>query len=351
MAEIKNVAYVHSKICDAIITAAHELDKLRINGIVYGRGYRGFSRVASLYFRDDQIFTEVELLSYAFFISQFYSSIDSDKIRIIIPHDYVMIMDLLCAHEKVSEVLYLEEGDLSYTLDQNIHKSEIQSSLLSQPIQIVMRQLGFKCDEIRWGRFKPTWFSDAYGKYKGIIASNSSAFQYFSGSRMFINIASLDIVPAEFSIILIQGFLGPEQAMNTLLSNHCIKADPSMIKNAIAKAFMKYLEIAVERLRTDGQKIVVKAHPSFNRQILQSLIHVNGDGCVLWEDTELEYLTRKTELGHVNFSKFFIIGNTSCVRYFLERRQDAHNLFLITNDEIAVTSLSFLFEQMEKKKG
>jgi len=347
--KIKNVAYVHSKICDAIITAAHDLDELPISGIIYARGYRGFSSKASLYLRNDTIFSELELLSYAFFISQFYASIQADKIRIIIPHDYVIIMDLLCSHEKVSEVLYIEEGDLSYSLDQHIHKSEIfQRPLLSDPIENIIRQLGFKCNEIRWQRFKPTWFSDAFGKYRGVIASNSAAFESFSGSRMIINIPSLDIFPAETSIILIQSFLGPEQAMSKILVDNSIDTEAAMIHNALSKAFMKYFENAVQWVGAKGQKIVVKAHPLLNSQLFKNLTSIGGNECVPWDETDLEYVTRKTELGHVNFSKFCIIGNTSCMRYLLERRQDTDNLLLINNEEIAITGLSFLLEEMEE---
>ena len=49
MKYVPTVAYIHSKICDAIITAADSSGEVPLVGVIYGRGYRGFSNKNPIY--------------------------------------------------------------------------------------------------------------------------------------------------------------------------------------------------------------------------------------------------------------------------------------------------------------
>ena len=350
MTRVTTIAYVHSKICESIIETLHNSGRMSVSGIVYGRGFRGFSNKNPMYLFDDQLSTETEFVTYAYLISKYYSLFSDQSIRLIIPHDRVFLTRLLASHCKISEVYYLEEGDLSYDTTQNLYTSHNQpfAQAFNGPMMDHLTQLGFRANQIGSTDNPPSWFSDSAGQYRGVIASSHLAFTQFPGNRINVDLSFLKLFNDRVGLITLTLLDGPIRHLKSLLHAHGLALDSETILTATTVVFKEYLNVAIQHLRDECNEIIVKRHPSLSPFIFKSLIEDVNGVCINWDDTELEFQTRNYELGYINFHQIFSIGNSSTVRYARSQRSDHANIIMVTNNQLAAEVIHILKNAMEQ---
>ncbi len=347
-----DVGYAHSKITDAVLTRAHDSRQIDLQGVIYTRGYRGFfgKNTLCLYESTIPYKDEVKLISYAYQVARYFDLLPCDKIRLFLPTHGTVLSRLICAHHKVQEVFYIEEGDLSYLPSEQIQKAEAATSIADtlQLAAYILPKLGFDIEKILLG--DGPWLSDVYGKYRGVIASKSDAFFGFPGERIDVEIPKLNIFNDKAGLILVNYDQGIVDILKGWVSDYGLKFEEKHLAFAVRRSIQKFIEAGIDEMLPYAQSIVIKKHPLVTWDHLEFVDPEKSKVCADWAETDLEYLTRKAELGHINFHCFYSVGESSVTRYADDGKSKS-NVILIKNERIAQDALAFLLEAMESVRN
>lgn len=312
-----NIAYVHSRLCDALCLAAEEAGAVDFDGFIYSRGYRGYHR-SSIVMPEDYFTDELMMVALGFQFSRFLARFPDRQVRLFIPHYHSPLLRLFASHQRVTQVHYLEEGELSYLPDLRLHPIRRQPDGIpcSANAWRMMEAMGFDLSGVELvPRQPPLWFTDVFGKFAGTLASDPLAFQKLGGHQQVVPLPSLRLFERPVGLLLVTCDGELSEIVGQHLRERGLDAPPAVCYEATLEALARCFEVAVHSMQSLVSQIVVKPHPGLRAPAFQRIKAQAHVPFIEWSDTELDYQTRRHEIGRVNFSHIYSIGGSSVLRY------------------------------------
>ncbi len=312
-----NIAYVHSRLCDSLCLAAQESGAVDFDGFIYSRGYRGYHR-SSIVMPEDYFTDELMMLSQGFQFARFLARFPDRPVRLFMPHYHSPLLRLFASHQRVVQVHYLEEGDLSYLPDLPLHpiRRHVDGIPCSADAGRLMATMGFDLRgvELVPGQ-PPLWFTDVFGKFGGTLASDPAAFPRLGGRQQVVPLPSLPLFDQPVGLVLVTCDGEFSEIVGQHLRERGLDMPPAVCYEATVEALARCFEVVVDSMQSLVSQFVVKPHPGLRAPAFQRIKAGARAPFVEWADTELDYQTRKHEIGRVNFSHIYSIGGSSVLRY------------------------------------
>ncbi len=340
---------MHSLVCESILLTADAEKKIKLDGVIYGRNYKGYFNNA-LFFQEDFYPDELGLLSFAYTYSRFIKKFNSNDITLVLPHSLLNIFVLFAAHKSVTKVMYVEEGNLSYddTLELQFIPNQIGQEF-SDNITYLLDGLGFDCAILNTSR--TDFYTNCFNKYDGVLASSHSAFKNLPGKKTIVNLRRFDYFPVSVALILIPGIddLSKQFDKNFATQEKIIYKEH--VSTSVLISVVHYIESVLSMLPASVRRVIAKKHPSTDPVILNGIL-AYFPIIENYDDTDISYETKGFELGYINFSHFFSIGTSSVLRYAARANISEEKYFVreIVDSEILNYSLQ-IYDQLCKNSG
>ena len=329
------ICFIHSKIQESIFF--NSISNFKDYFVIYGRGYVGRA-TNSIFFESGHIRTQYSLLSWAIRFNELLESLNAEKVQLIVPHFFHPLFRLLASHNKVNELLYLEEGDLNYSETKSVFHIEDFSMCELEIFKIIkedLKKLSFNVDNFNIFSSNNFFFTNAHGKFKGVITCSDETFKDFPGIRIQNKINDFYEFPSnsKFGLILISdpNFFIDLLKLN-LIKNNFRPRTLEYLKRQVIELFeMIFKSICESSINSGVNKIFYKKHPTCPTTDCDRVINSFSQKEIIenWENSHFSVLAQNYEFGFMNFSCFYSIGSTSASRY-------ATNCGLINKSKINV---------------
>lgn len=308
------VGYVHSKITEALFKSYVREHKISRYFALYGREYRG-SGMPSISIGSDRDSSVDFLLLLAYRFAKLCN--DWGRVKLMIPHFNNHCIRLIAAHKSVVDVVYLEEGSLCWSdkclIVEDLKPSGFNAEKLGSVFDEVQK-LGYDLSlydliSQRYG----VWFTSAGGKFSGVVCTGDHAFRDFPGSR---EVCRLDVFDpfkdkSRVALLLVQYHWATEDWLLNSVNREGLPVLPAFKRLAISlfrEIFEKFLDI----YKSAGiENVFVKCHPSISSSERDAIVGSPYGRFLLWENTEMPYLSADYELGCIKFGRLGSIGDSS----------------------------------------
>lgn len=347
-----NVAYVHSKICEALLFEAQNSGHFELDAVIYGRNYSGCFSCPSITFSEDQIDSDISLLAYSIIFSKFLLKLEGASVRLILPHSFNPLFRVFASHKSVVEVYYMEEGDLSYSptsrLSDNL--SDAPRQLASAGLVDMLRKIGYSAGASEIYAIKDDgWFFDMWGKYAGSIVSNQQALSGFCGKRIFVQLGVKKIFNKKTGILLVTNFDEILIRIRELLQANSLKIVGVDVKSILVDVIKKLIAEHVAMYSDLVDQWYYKWHPSLADSDARLVLDKIPESYISWQGSEAEYLSRGVDISYLNFDIIASIGNTSAERYARNAHGDSLNFCVIEHKIIIKEVFSCILSALQMR--
>lgn len=337
MKKVSTIAYVHSKICESICFEGVNKSALKLDGVVYGRNFRGSLHKNSITLLEDQIFDDMSLLVYGVLFQKFIERMQCDEIKLILPHFFNPLFKIFASHEKVKEIFFIEEGDLSYEENQypnNDWKNNCDKEINKKYLNI-LNNMGYiiQSNEI-YMHGASNWFGNPWGKYSGSIVTNDAALKYFPGQRIVISMIVKNIFEFPVGLLLITHPDQYIQRLESLMKDNYLHIEKKVLNQITLEVMCEWLDDNRESMKSSVDLWYYKLHPSV---LPKDELYFDGY-CSLhfnkWENSQAEFFARGVDFSYINFDRIISIGNTSALRYSRDARGNNYDFTVVEDDVI-----------------
>lgn len=313
------VGYVHSKITEALFKSYVKECGVVNFFAIYGRGYVG-SDMPSMSIGSDRNDSPDFLLLLSYRFSRLCNEW-SGGVKLMIPHFNNHCIRLIAAHKNVLDVVYFEEGSLTWSdkcvITDEPAPSGFNSKKLGEYFDEIQR-LGYDLNlyDLVSPRYD-VWFTNAGHKFSGVVCTGDHAFRQFPGSRVECRLEVLAPFKdkSKVALLLISYHSVTVTWLRSVVGrNHMpVCADISQMAMQLYRdIFEKLLEI----YKSAGfEYVFVKCHPSMTDAERDFIVGSPYERFLLWENTEMPQLSSDYELGCIAFGRLGAIGDTSTLMY------------------------------------
>lgn len=329
------IAYIHSPICENIVANLEIDGRIKVVGVICGRGYLS-NYGNALHLRKDGFSDALGMISHAYFFDKYLNEFDQD-ISLVLPHAALGMFKLFAAHKRIKKVYFIEEGDAAYRDDFQLATEKFSCNFIfGENVAGVLEEINYDTKMINF--HSECFYSDLFGKYAGVMSCNAMAFRNFPGEKIITRLDTKNVLDKKTYLILISNINDQHGYLVEHLKKSGINVDEGKAFHSMFKSIIFHLQLILSRIDVIPEGgILIKRHPALNSDVFDQITKIFPE-LKIWEDNYFPVNVRGLEPGFMNFSGFYSLGISSCIRYASMVKKEGCIIHEVPDSQLIVTA-------------